>query len=60
MEDDEDKEDPSPLSAPKPPAAAGAQSAIDLTAEFLSPLLNAENVANLVSGGSQPVCDVVP
>lgn len=51
MEDDEDKEEPAPLSAPKPAAVPVAQSAIDLTAEFLHPLLNPENVANLVSSG---------
>lgn len=49
IEDDEDKEEPAPLSAPKPAAVPVAQSAIDLTAEFLHPLLNPENVANLVS-----------
>ncbi|XP_051937942.1 symplekin isoform X2 [Hippocampus zosterae] len=48
MEDDEDKEEPAPLSAPKPAALPVAQSAIDLTADFLRPLLNADNVANLV------------
>lgn len=51
MEDDEDKEEPS-LSAPKPVAAPIAHSAIDVTAEFLRPLLDSENVANLVSRGS--------
>lgn len=49
MEDDEDKEEPVPLSAPKPATVPVAQSATDLTAEFLHPLLNPENVANLVS-----------
>ncbi|XP_061698280.1 symplekin [Syngnathoides biaculeatus] len=48
IEDDEDKEEPAPLSAPKPAPAPVAQSAIDVTADFLHPLLNAENVANLV------------
>ncbi|KAK2839461.1 hypothetical protein Q5P01_013201 [Channa striata] len=48
MEDDEDKEEPAPLSVPKPAAVPVAQSAIDLTAEFLHPLLTSENVANLV------------
>lgn len=52
IEDDEDKEEPAPLSVPKPAAVPVAQSAIDLTAEFLHPLLNPENVANLVSSSS--------
>lgn len=52
MEDDEDKEEPAPLSVPKPAAAPVAQSAIDVTAEFLRPLLNSENVANLVRSSS--------
>lgn len=50
MEDDDDKEEPPPLAVPKPTTVPVAQSAIDLTAEFLHPLLNPENVANLVSG----------
>lgn len=50
MEDDDDKEEPAPLAVPKPTTVPVAQSAIDLTAEFLHPLLNPENVANLVSG----------
>ncbi|XP_077473907.1 symplekin [Stigmatopora argus] len=48
MEDDEDKEEPAPLSAPKQAPVPAVQSAIDLTADFLRPLLNADNVANLV------------
>lgn len=52
-EDDDDKEEPAPLAAPKPATVPGAQSAIDLTAEFLHPLLNPENVANLVSSDSR-------
>lgn len=57
IEDDEDKEEPAPLSVPKPAAVPVAQSAIDLTAEFLHPLLNPENVANLVSSsGLFSVC----
>lgn len=58
MEDDEDKEEPASLSAPKPAAVPVAQSAIDITAEFLGPLLNSENVANLVrsSNGSSRAC----
>lgn len=55
MEDDDDKEEPAPLAAPKPATVPGAQSAIDLTAEFLHPLLNPENVANLVSSSSSHV-----
>lgn len=49
IEDDEDKEEPAPLLLPKPAAVPAAQSAIDLTADFLHPLLTPENVANLVS-----------
>ncbi|KAK7173913.1 hypothetical protein R3I93_003671 [Phoxinus phoxinus] len=48
VEDDEDKEEPAPVVTPKPSSSAGTQSAIDLTAEFLLPLLSPENVANLV------------
>ncbi|KAK3508762.1 hypothetical protein QTP70_004239 [Hemibagrus guttatus] len=48
IEDDDDKEEPAPVIAPKPLATTGTQSAIDLTAEFLLPLLTPENVANLV------------
>ncbi|KAG5844530.1 hypothetical protein ANANG_G00163470 [Anguilla anguilla] len=48
IEDDEDKEEPAPALAPKPSSVPGTQSAIDLTAEFLLPLLSPENVANLV------------
>lgn len=48
-EDDEDKEEPAQISDSKPAAVPVAQSAIDLTAEFLRPLLSPENVANLVS-----------
>lgn len=48
MEDDDDKEEPLPITVPKPLATTGTQSAIDLTAEFLLPLLTPENVANLV------------
>jgi len=49
-EDDEDKEEPALLLVPKPAAVPVAQSSIDLTAEFLHPLLSPDNVANLVSG----------
>ncbi|CAJ1078692.1 symplekin [Xyrichtys novacula] len=60
IEDDEDKEEPAPLSAPKPAAVPVAQSAIDLTAEFLHPLLNPENVANLVLISMVYLPDVMP
>ncbi|XP_068185102.1 symplekin [Antennarius striatus] len=60
MEDDEDKEEPVPLSAPKPAAVPGSQSAIDVTAEFLHPLLNPENVANLVLISMVYLPDVMP
>uniref|UniRef100_A0A8C2DYL1 Symplekin n=1 Tax=Cyprinus carpio TaxID=7962 RepID=A0A8C2DYL1_CYPCA len=48
VEDDDDKEEPAPVVTPKSSSTAGTQSSIDLTAEFLLPLLNPENVANLV------------
>ncbi|KAM6978803.1 symplekin isoform 1-T2 [Tautogolabrus adspersus] len=60
MEDDEDKEEPAPLSVPKPAAVPVVQSAIDLTAEFLHPLLNPENVANLVLISMVYLPDVMP
>ncbi|XP_072252644.1 symplekin [Leuresthes tenuis] len=60
IEDDEDKEEPAPLSVPKPVAVPVAQSAIDLTAEFLHPLLNPENVANLVLISMVYLPDVMP
>ncbi|XP_042281920.1 symplekin [Thunnus maccoyii] len=60
IEDDEDKEEPAPLSVPKPPAVPVAQSAIDVTAEFLRPLLNPENVANLVLISMVYLPDVMP
>ncbi|XP_032385584.1 symplekin isoform X2 [Etheostoma spectabile] len=60
MEDDEDKEEPAPISAPKPAAVPAAQSAIDLTAEFLSPLLSPDNVANLVLISMVYLPDVMP
>ncbi|KAM7407857.1 hypothetical protein PAMA_003564 [Pampus argenteus] len=60
IEDDEDKEEPAPLSVPKPPAVPVAQTAIDLTAEFLRPLLNSENVANLVLISMVYLPDVMP
>uniref|UniRef100_A0A3Q3XMB3 Uncharacterized protein n=1 Tax=Mola mola TaxID=94237 RepID=A0A3Q3XMB3_MOLML len=60
IEDDEDKEEPAPLAVPKPAAVPVAQSAIDLTAEFLHPLLNSENVANLVLISMVYLPDVMP
>uniref|UniRef100_A0A3Q0RHS1 Symplekin scaffold protein n=1 Tax=Amphilophus citrinellus TaxID=61819 RepID=A0A3Q0RHS1_AMPCI len=60
MEDDEDKEEPAPLSVPKPAAVPVVQSAIDLTAEFLHPLLTPENVANLVLISMVYLPDVMP
>uniref|UniRef100_A0A3B4XQN5 Symplekin scaffold protein n=1 Tax=Seriola lalandi dorsalis TaxID=1841481 RepID=A0A3B4XQN5_SERLL len=60
MEDDEDKEEPAPLTTPNPAVVPVAQSAIDLTAEFLHPLLNPENVANLVLISMVYLPDVMP
>ncbi|XP_040005154.1 symplekin [Xiphias gladius] len=60
IEDDEDKEEPAPLTTPKPAAVPVAQSAIDLTAEFLHPLLSPENVANLVLISMVYLPDVMP
>uniref|UniRef100_A0A4W6BXN8 Symplekin scaffold protein n=1 Tax=Lates calcarifer TaxID=8187 RepID=A0A4W6BXN8_LATCA len=60
IEDDEDKEEPAPLTIPKPAAVPVAQSAIDLTAEFLHPLLSPENVANLVLISMVYLPDVMP
>ncbi|XP_056883577.1 symplekin [Takifugu flavidus] len=60
MEDDDDKEEPAPLAVPKPTTVPVAQSAIDLTAEFLHPLLNPENVANLVLISMVYLPDVMP
>ncbi|KAM4608895.1 symplekin [Polymixia lowei] len=59
IEDDEDKEEPAPAVS-KPAAAPVAQSAIDLTAEFLHPLLNPENVANLVLISMVYLPDIMP
>uniref|UniRef100_A0A8C2XN15 Symplekin scaffold protein n=1 Tax=Cyclopterus lumpus TaxID=8103 RepID=A0A8C2XN15_CYCLU len=59
-EDDEDKEEPAPLSVPKPAAVPVAQTSIDLTAEFLHPLLSPENVANLVLISMVYLPDVMP
>lgn len=59
MDEDEDKEEPAPQ-VPKPAPAPVAQSAIDLTAEFLRPLLTPENVANLVLISMVYLPDVMP
>ncbi|XP_030199121.1 symplekin [Gadus morhua] len=60
MEDDEEKEEPAAMSVSKPSPAPAAQTAIDLTAHFLHPLLNAENVANLVLISMVYLPDVMP
>ncbi|XP_017296283.1 symplekin [Kryptolebias marmoratus] len=60
IEDDEDKEEPAPLAAPKPAVVPAPQSAIDLTAEFLHPLLTPENVANMVLISMVYLPDVMP
>ncbi|XP_067113761.1 symplekin isoform X1 [Osmerus mordax] len=60
MDDDEDKEDPAPPSVSKPSSLPAAQSAIDLTADFLRPLLSPENVANLVLISMVYLPDVMP
>uniref|UniRef100_A0A4W4EBA2 Symplekin n=1 Tax=Electrophorus electricus TaxID=8005 RepID=A0A4W4EBA2_ELEEL len=60
IEDDEDKEEPAPVVAPKPSSSMGTQSAIDITAEFLLPLLSPENVANLVLISMVYLPDIMP
>uniref|UniRef100_A0A4W5JVS2 Symplekin scaffold protein n=1 Tax=Hucho hucho TaxID=62062 RepID=A0A4W5JVS2_9TELE len=60
IEDDEDKEEPAPPSISKPSSVPVAQSAIDLTADFLRPLLSPENVANLVLISMVYLPDVMP
>ncbi|XP_061774489.1 symplekin isoform X2 [Nerophis ophidion] len=60
IEDDEEKEEPAPLSTPKPAPVPVVQSAIDLTADFLRPLLNPENVANLVLISMVYLPDIMP
>ncbi|KAL0994032.1 hypothetical protein UPYG_G00116950 [Umbra pygmaea] len=60
IEDDEDKEEPAPTSISKPSSVPVAQSAIDLTADFLRPLLSPENVANLVLISMVYLPDVMP
>uniref|UniRef100_A0A670ZMQ8 Symplekin n=1 Tax=Pseudonaja textilis TaxID=8673 RepID=A0A670ZMQ8_PSETE len=48
-EDDEDKDlEQGPVPTPKPSIQSSTQSDIDITAEFLQPLLTPDNVANLV------------
>uniref|UniRef100_H9G8S2 Symplekin n=1 Tax=Anolis carolinensis TaxID=28377 RepID=H9G8S2_ANOCA len=48
-DDDEDKDlEPVVVPAPKPSIQVSTQSDIDITAEFLQPLLTSDNVANLV------------
>lgn len=59
IDEDEDKEEPAPP-VPKAAPAPVAQSAIDLTAEFLRPLLSPENVANLVLISMVYLPDVMP
>ncbi|KAK6316804.1 hypothetical protein J4Q44_G00122040 [Coregonus suidteri] len=49
-----------PPSVPKPSSVPVAQSAIDLTAEFLHPLLSPEKVANLVLISMVYLPDVMP
>ncbi|KAG7259196.1 hypothetical protein CRUP_025023 [Coryphaenoides rupestris] len=60
MEDDEEKEEPVATSVSTPSPAPPAHSAIDLTAHFLHPLLNPENVANLVLISMVYLPDVMP
>lgn len=60
IEDDEDKEEPAPTLAPKPATVPAGPSPIDITAEFLHPLLNSENVANLVLISMVYLPDVMP
>lgn len=48
------------MAVPKPAAVPAAQSAIDLTADFLRPLLTPENVANLVLISMVYLPDVMP
>uniref|UniRef100_A0A6Q2ZLB5 Symplekin n=1 Tax=Esox lucius TaxID=8010 RepID=A0A6Q2ZLB5_ESOLU len=60
LEDDDDKEEPVAPSVSKPSSVPAAQSAIDLTAEFLRPLLSPENVANLVLISMVYLPDVMP
>ncbi|XP_067875156.1 symplekin isoform X2 [Heterodontus francisci] len=60
-EDDEDKDlEQAAASAPKPSSSQSTQSAIDVTAQFLMPLLSPENVANLVLISMVYLPDVMP
>lgn len=59
IDEDEDKEEPA-APVPKPAPAPVAQSAIDLTADFLRPLLTPDNVANLVLISMVYLPDVMP
>uniref|UniRef100_A0A3B3ZIJ6 Symplekin/Pta1 N-terminal domain-containing protein n=1 Tax=Periophthalmus magnuspinnatus TaxID=409849 RepID=A0A3B3ZIJ6_9GOBI len=59
IDEDEDKEEPAPP-VPKPAPVPVGLSAIDLTAEFLRPLLTPENVANLVLISMVYLPDVMP
>uniref|UniRef100_UPI00398E4AEC symplekin n=1 Tax=Pristiophorus japonicus TaxID=55135 RepID=UPI00398E4AEC len=60
-DDDEDKDlEQAAASAPKPSSSQSTQSAIDVTAQFLMPLLSPENVANLVLISMVYLPDVMP
>ncbi|XP_069764976.1 symplekin isoform X1 [Narcine bancroftii] len=60
-EDDEDKDlEQASVSIVKPSSSQNTQSAIDVTAQFLMPLLSPENVANLVLISMVYLPDVMP
>ncbi|XP_059807363.1 symplekin isoform X1 [Hypanus sabinus] len=60
-EDDEDKDlEQASVSSVKPSSSQNTQSAIDVTAQFLMPLLSPENVANLVLISMVYLPDVMP
>ncbi|XP_078287131.1 symplekin isoform X2 [Rhinoraja longicauda] len=60
-EDDEDKDlEQASVSTAKPSSSQNTQSAIDVTAQFLMPLLSPENVANLVLISMVYLPDVMP
>ncbi|XP_051900217.1 symplekin [Pristis pectinata] len=60
-EDDEDKDlEQASASTAKPSSSQNTQSAIDVTAQFLMPLLSPENVANLVLISMVYLPDVMP